>query len=231
MKKSQMVINHIVIELEKKRIKNMYLKVLPPDARVVITAPVRMSDEEINRFVLTKTDWIRQQQEKLRKRQIQPELDYTMGDEIYIWGKKYILHVNEKSGKSLLQIEEEKIFLFVKPGSTREQKKRILDHWYKEELTREIPGLIAKWESIIGVKSSDFRIRDMKTRWGTCNIRSKVICLSLQLAKKTPRCLEYVVVHELVHLLEASHNRVFKGYLDQFLPEWRNIKKEMNGSL
>ena len=227
----QIVINNIPIDFEKKRIKNMYLKVLPPDGRVTITAPVRMNEEEIKRFVLTKMEWIKLQQEKIQQRHINEELDYDSGENIYVWGKKYTLIIIEEAGRPHIELEEDKLIMSIKPGSITEKKKHIMNSWYKEELLREISLLVESWESVIGVKSNGFCIRDMKTRWGTCNIRSKNICLSLQLAKKPPRCLEYVVVHELVHLLEKSHNNIFKSYLDQFLPEWRTIKKEMNGMI
>lgn len=226
----KIVINNMPIELEKKRIKNMYLKILPPDGRVHITAPLRMSEEEIKRFVLTKLEWMKEQQIKIQERHIHQELMYSTGDEIFVWGQKYILLVSEQSGRGGISFERERIILNVKDGSSIEQRKRVLDKWYRESLTQKIPHLISKWEQIIGVKSHGFSIRDMKTRWGTCNIRTQNICLSLHLAKKSPRCLEYVVVHELVHLLESSHNNIFKGYLDQFMPDWRVIKKEMNGA-
>jgi predicted metal-dependent hydrolase len=226
----QIIINNIPIELEKKRIKNMYLRILPPDGRVCISAPTKMSEDEIKRFVLSKIDWIELQQRKLKERHTHQQMEYVSGEELYIWGKKFILNITQTQAHHTISFEGDKLVLHVKEGSTTEQKARIMDGWYRKALEQEIPSLITKWERIIGVKSNSWNIRDMKTRWGTCNIRSKNICLNLQLAKKPPKCLEYVVVHELVHLLERSHNSVFKGYMDQFLPQWRNIKKELNGS-
>jgi predicted metal-dependent hydrolase len=224
----QIVISGIPIEIEKKRIKNMYLRVLPPEGRIHISAPIRMGDKEIKRFVVSKLDWIEMQQDKLQQRTTHRELKYVTGEDIYVWGRKYNLVVKDFSPHVNVCIEEDRLILSVKKDSSIEQKKRILDMCYKEALSKEIPSLIDKWERIIGVNSSGWSIRDMKTRWGTCNIRSRKICLNLQLAKKPPKCLEYVVVHELVHLLEKSHNKVFKGYMDLFLPQWRLIKKELN---
>ena len=225
----QIIVNNLLVELEKKRIKNLYLRILPPEGRIHISAPNKMSEVEIIRFVQSKIDWIIAQQEKVQLSHTQKiPTNYVTGDEIYIWGRKYLLSVFELTGRPKISFEGEKILMYVREGSTTEKRKQLLDAYYKEVLIKEIPNLIEKWEKTIGVKSSDYSIRDMKTRWGTCNIRTKKICLSLQLAKKPPECVEYVVVHELVHLLEGSHNKIFKGYLDHFLPEWRSIKKEMN---
>ncbi len=225
----EIIIENLSIELERKRNKNMYLRVLPPGGQVRITAPLRMSEEEIRRFVLSKLEWIHTQQQNVIDRHLEEEIDYIEGDTLPFWGEDYQLQLLEKTGRAKIEIEQGFIRLTVKPGATREQRKKILDSLYKEALMKEIPQLIEKWEKQIGVKASGFSIRDMKTRWGTCNVRTKKICLSLQLAKKEPKCLEYVVVHELVHLLERSHNHIFKGYLDHYLPGWRQIKQEMNG--
>lgn len=222
-------INDLQIELEKKRIKNMYLKILPPDGRVHVNAPVRMSDNEIKHFILTKLDWIQLQQEKMSNRHTHQLQEYVDGEEIYLWGERYRLSVKLTTGRPNIQLEGDTFQLSVKEHTTSIQRKQMIDHWYREALQKVLPPMILQWEQFIGVNSSGFTIRDMKTRWGTCNIRTKKICLSLQLAKKSPRCLEYVVIHELVHLIESSHNKVFKGYMDHFIPEWRMIKKELNG--
>lgn len=226
----QILINQITITIEKKRIKNMYLRILPPEGRVHISAPLRMSEEEIKRFVLSKMDWILQQQKKLQNRHTHEELTYSNGEELYVWGKCYHLSVVEGYTKNAIHAAADTILLSVKAGCSLEEKKKLLDHWYINELQLKIPSLMEHWERIIGVTASGFRIRDMKTRWGTCNIRTKTICFNLQLAKKDPRCLEYVVIHELVHLLEKSHNHVFKAYMTKFLPEWKQIKGELNGT-
>ena len=224
----QVWIDDIQVELEKKRIKNLYLKILPPDGRVHISAPLKMSDEEIARFVSSKREWILHQRAKMERRTPIPELKYITGEQFYIWGNAYSLLIREAVNRNRVDIIDDKIILFSKSDSTREQREKVLNNWYRKALEEEIPFLLARWEQIIGVSSSGFYIRNMKTRWGTCNIRTKQICLNLQLAKKPMRCLEYVVVHELIHLLEKSHNNVFKAYMDQFLPDWRSIKRELN---
>jgi predicted metal-dependent hydrolase len=227
----QLMINDIMIEIERKRIKNMYLKVLPPEGRVRISAPIRMSDEAVRQFVLTKIDWIKNQQDKIKKRQIIVDMQYVSGDQIPFMGKRYTLIIEDSGLKESILPEGDRIILKIRSDSSPKHRKQMIDNLYRQVLKSEIPKLIEKWEKVIGVKSEGFRIRDMKTRWGTCNIRTKIICLNLQLAKKQSVCLEYVIVHELVHLLEGSHNYIFKGYMDRFLPGWRSIKKEMNGSV
>jgi predicted metal-dependent hydrolase len=222
-------IKDIPIELEQKRIKNMYLRILPPDGRIHISAPIRMSEEEIQRFVNGKLSWIKLQQTKVQQCQTHKELQYEEGEQIPIWGECYSLVIRETTKREHIEVIGDEVLMFVKNNSTKEQREKLMKLWYKNALEAELPFLFVRWERVISVASSGFRIRDMKTRWGTCNIRTKNICLNLQIAKKSPKCLEYVVVHELVHLLEKSHNHVFKGYMDQFLPEWRNIKRELNG--
>lgn len=224
----QIIIDGISIELEKKKIKNMYLRILPPDGRAHISAPLRMKEEEIRAFVLSRMDWVREQQTRMRQRHTQTNIQYKSGERVLVWGKAYTLNLKENSSNNQIELNEN-IVLSVK-GSNRsaDELKKLLDHWYRVQLEKEALPLIERWERIIGVKTDGLRIRDMKTRWGTCNIRSKIICLNLQLAKKPLHCLEYVVVHELVHLLEGSHNKIFKGYMDHFLPQWRQTKKELN---
>jgi predicted metal-dependent hydrolase len=220
-------INGLIIEVEKKKIKNMYLRILPPEGKVHISAPHRISETEIQRFVLSKLDWIKVQQSKIRLRNYEPEPEFMKGEKVSVWGNRLLI-ITEQGKRNFAKIEEGKLILTMKEGCTLQQRKKAVYDWYRNALMQEIPGYINRWEKIIGVHASGFIIRDMKTRWGTCNIRSKKICLNLQLAKKPTRCLEYVVVHELVHLLEKSHNHVFKAYMDKFLPSWQVIKKELN---
>lgn len=226
----QLVINGLEVELEKKRIKNMYLKILPPEGKIHISAPQRISEEEIRRFVLSKLDWIEEQQGKIRQRNFSKELQYITGEEIPVWGRTLLLQLDMNGKRNSVIVTSTQIYLTVKDVNTIQKRKKVLDDWYRKALVQQLPDCIAKWELLIGVKSSGYQIRDMKTRWGTCNIRTGQVCFNLQLAKKHPKCLEYVVVHELVHLLEKSHNHIFKAYMDKYLPEWRNIKKELNSN-
>jgi hypothetical protein len=230
----RITVNGLPVEVERKKIKNMYLKVLPPEGRLHISAPVRMPEEAIRGFILSKEDWIRLQQDRLQKKndEFLPEQELATGDMIPVWGRKITLLVFYSQRKNRVAVQGEQLLLSVrKPEeeSRKEERYSLLKDWYKEELNREIPVLLPLWENRIGVKAKDYTIRDMKTRWGTCNVREHRICLNLQLAKKDPECLEYVIVHELVHLLERSHNSVFKAYMDRFLPGWRIIRARLNG--
>lgn len=230
----QILINGLLIDLEKKRIKNLYLRILPPEGKIRISAPIRMSDAQIKQFVLSKKDWILLQQEKVQLSNVHRKIDFLTGDQIMLWGKHYPLVVKEITQRSMVHFDGDIVELSVKKDvnhNSPQHRESILNEWYRKELKDKLPAMIQKWESVIGVVSSDFTIRDMKTRWGTCNVRTKRICFNLQLVKKSPRCVEYVVVHELVHLLERSHNHVFKTYMDHYLPDWRMIKKDLNNAL
>lgn len=222
-----LIIDHFTIEVEKKRIKNMYLKVLSPDGRILVTAPQRMKDEEIKSFIRTKLSWIEEHQTRVLQKPMQKELQYITGEALSLWGQSYTLNVLEQAKRPGAFLMGDVLQLSVRKDSPLEQRKAVIDKWYKDKLSEQIPFLIHKWEKIIGVQAGDYRIRDMKSRWGSCNIRTHEICINLQLAKRPIRCLEYVVVHELVHLLEKSHNKIFWGYMDMFLPEWKKIRLEL----
>lgn len=223
-------INDLDIEVEKKRIKNMYLKVYPPDGRIHISAPYGMSNDRINAFVLARMDWILEARERVRSKYkdfVKAEMQYLDGEAVYFDGCKYNLLLAEGK-KTGISISGSNMIMHVRQGSTMQQRRKILYDWYRKALQDRIGVLLEKWEPVIGVKASGFGIRSMKTRWGSCNIKSARLTFSLQLAQKNLSCVEYVVVHELVHLLEASHNHIFKAYMDKFLPDWRRIKKELN---
>lgn len=228
-------IQGIEVEIEKKKIKNMYLRILPPEGRVYITAPIRMPEHTIREFVESKKDWIKLQQEKqqirIEKEKQRNEQEYKTGESVLLWGKVITLEVQYKAEHNTVERYGEQLLLKVretKELSTSNQREKILKNWLRNTLSQELPNLFHKWETIIGVKANDWYIRDMKTRWGTCNVRTKRICINLRLINKDPDCLEYVVVHELVHLLEKSHNHIFKAYMDQFYPLWKEVKARLN---
>lgn len=227
----QLIINGIQVNLEKKKIKNMYLRILPPDGRINVSAPYRMNEDYIRSFILSKWEWIEVQQNKIQKRSMDCNTDYEQDSVIPVWGNQYKLTIKKENRNCGLEFDQDIVILYIKNESTAIQRSKIINTWYRKSMMQMIPPLIHKWEQIIGVRVSGFTIRDMKTRWGTCNTRTKNICLNLQLAKKHPKYLEYVIVHELVHLLEGSHNAIFKDYMDQFLPQWRDLRKELNGKV
>jgi len=222
-------INNIEIEVQKKKIKNLHLVVLPPFGRVRVSAPQDMNEDTIRMFVITQISWIRKQQEKFKNQPRQSEREYVSGESVYLWGKRYRLEVVYSNQCNDVQVKGERVILQVREASTTNQRANILNAWYREHIKKEIPPLLEKWQTMIGVEISDWGVKNMKTRWGSCNAKVKRIWLNLQLAKKYPQCLEYVVVHELVHLLEKKHNKVFVAYMDQFLSDWRTTKDELNG--
>ncbi len=222
-----MVVSNVEIEVNKKNIKNMYLKVSGHDGKVSISAPLRMKDEAIIKFAAGRIDWIEKQLDKFKNRIIQAESEYTAGEIHYVWGIPYYLEINYHH-RAKVSITDNRLVLTADKDSTGKQREKILNEWYRNQLKKILPKLVEKWESVIGVKSEEIKVRNMKSRWGTCNTRDKCISINLQLARKPVECLEYVVVHELVHLLEHSHNAVFKGYMDTYLPDWRAVKKRLN---
>lgn len=223
----KIIINDIEVEIHKKNIKNINLMILPPNGKVRISAPIRTKDEAIKKIVISKLDWIQKQIAKFEAQPEEKKKEYISGEDHYVWGKQYQMNIKHAQRNSI-EIIGDKLILNVKEASTTQQRQKIMIEWYREQLKDRLPQLFEKWEKIIGVKAESVRVKDMLTRWGSCNTRDKRIWINLQLAKKPIECLEYVVVHELVHLLEKSHNMVFKGYMDEFLPDWPTTKNLLN---
>jgi len=227
----KIIINNIEIELTKKNIKNLHLSVHPPDGRVKISAPQYMDTDTIRLFAISKLSWIRKQQKKFINQERQPEREYVSGESHYFLGQRYLLNViYTNKRKQGVEIRNKKyIDLYVRENTPKYLRERAMTEWYRRELKKLIPTIIAKWEPIIGVEVNEFGVKKMKTRWGSCNPKAKRIWLNLEIVKKSPTCIEYVVVHEMTHLLERKHNERFIAYMDKFLPNWRAIKEELNG--
>jgi predicted metal-dependent hydrolase len=224
-----MQIGSIEIEVVSKDIKNMHLRILPPDGRVKISAPYRMNLETIRKFALEKLSWIEKHRAKFLQQKPVRHYEYINGESHYLAGRSYRLRVVDYAGHPKVIIRDQ-IFidLLVAKDDDREKRKKVINDWYREQLKLRVPELIKKWEKIIGVEAKEWRIKQMKTRWGSCSIKPRRIWLNLELAKKSDYCLEYVIVHELVHLLEPRHNSRFKAYMDGFMPRWKSYKKELN---
>jgi len=221
-------ISGIPIEVCKKSIKNMHLYVKPPHGNVSVSAPLTMSDEAIERFVRTKVSWIKKQIGKFDNQPRQSEREYVSGETLYVWGKQYYLQT-EYGNKNSLVLSGNKAVLTVRKESTAEQRENFVREWYRELLKTEITRLLPKWEKITGLKAAGWQTKYMTTRWGTCNTKTGRIWVNLQLAKKTPECLEYVILHELVHLVEKKHDERFVSLMDRHMPMWREIKTTLNG--
>ena len=221
----------IDISAEKKQIKNMYIRVIPPDGKVKITAPISATEDAIRMFAVSRIAWIKKQRQKFVEQPRQTERKYVTGESYYLWGKRYRLDLVYSNVRNDISISGSKIVLQVRRDSTPQQRANVMEEWYREILKKAIPPILEKCEKIVGVKSKEWQVKNMRTKWGTCNIKARRIWLNLQLAKKTPECLEYVIIHELVHLLEKNHNDVFKGYMDRFYPNWRMVKDDLNDQM
>lgn len=225
----KLAIGDIEIDVHKKNIKNLHLSVHPPNGRVRISAPKRMSDEAIRIFAISKLDWVKKQRNKFQAQERQSERRFVSGESHYYQGVRYLLNVIFTTGKQKVEIRNNKyIDIYVCKDSTKEQREKIMNEWYRKQLKSQIPAIIKKWERKIGVEVDSWGVKLMKTKWGSCNPNAKRIWVNLELAKKNPRCLEYIIVHEMIHLLERHHNERFTAYMDRFLPNWRNIKHELN---
>lgn len=223
-------VGNIDVDIVRKNIKNIHLTVYPPDGRVRLAVPEKMDDEAARIFIISKIDWITKQRKKFKLQERQSESDFVSGETHYFLGSKYLLNLIETRKKQHVEIRNNKYMdLYVRPGSCKEKKEKILMEWYRENLKKIVPEYIEKWEKVMGVTVNEFGIKRMKTRWGTCNVQAKRIWINLELAEKNPRCIEYIVVHEMVHLLERHHNDIFKAYMNKFLPNWKSIKDELNG--
>lgn len=226
-----LTVNGIEVQIVRKDIKNLHLAVYPPDGRVRVAVPKHVTDDNVRLAVISKLRWIKKQQQDFKEQPRQSERQYLSGECHYVFGKRYRLELIERDGKPEVKpLRSGKLQLFVRPGSSVEVKEKALNAWYREELKRAIPELLEKWQPIVGKEASDWGIRKMKTKWGSCNIEQRRIWLNLELAKKPTECLEYILVHELVHLYERNHNQRFMKLLDQFLPNWRTNKKTLNTS-
>jgi predicted metal-dependent hydrolase len=222
-------ISTFTIDIVRKDIKNMHLAVYPPNGRIRLSAPEKTDSEMMRLFAISKISWIKKNIKKFTAQPRETPREFISGESHYFQGKRFLLNVIEDKGFNRVEIKGTKnINLYIKPNSSKDTKGRILKEWHRTEMKKQIPELITKWESIIGVKSNEWAIKQMRTKWGTCNIEQKRIWLNLELSKKPIICLEYIIVHELVHLLERNHNEKFVAYINQFMPKWRMHRDELN---
>jgi len=218
----------VVLEVIKKDIKNVHLSVYPPVGKVRISAPLRMSIDTIRVYAITRLQWIKQQQRKLRAQQRETPREYIDRESHYLWGKRYLLKVVEQDAPPAVELKQNKLLLKVRPEADKEKKRDILDEWYRQQLKAETQLLIKKWQLDMGVKVRQFYVQQMKTKWGSCNPASRSIRLNTELAKKPRECLEYIVVHEMAHLLEPTHNQRFVALMDRFIPRWQYYRDMLN---
>ena len=227
--KHQITVQNLVVDVVRKDIKNLHLAVYPPAGRIRVAAPLRVNDEAVRLFTLSRLGWIKRQQAKFEGQERQSEREFVSGESHYYQGSRYLLNVVYRKGTPTVVVRNNKMLdMFVRVESDVLERERVLTAWYRRRLKEEIAPLITKWETIIGVKVAEWGVKQMKTKWGTCNIEAQRIWLNLELIKKSGHCLEYVVVHELVHLLERHHNEQFVAYMNHFMPLWRHYREELN---
>ena len=225
----QISVGELKVDVVRKNIKNLHLAVYPPEGRVRIAAPLRIDDEAVRLAVISKLSWIKHQQKKFQTQERQTAREYVYHESHYYFGQRYLLNVIEQKGPAHVEVHNKtSINLFVPKGSDASKREQILQEWYRRELKAQIPPLIKKWEEKIGVTVDNWGVKKMKTKWGSCNAEARRIWLNLELAKKSIECLEYIIVHEMVHLLERKHNDHFRELMDQFMPQWRLYRDELN---
>lgn len=225
----QITISHIKIDVVRKDIKNIHLAVYPPTGRVRIAAPLKVNEDAIRLFAISKLSWIKRNQIKFEGQERISNREYKQRESHYFQGRRYLLNIIESDKHQKVVLKNKKfIELHIKPNTSTEKRHEIMTEWYRTELKKQIPAIIDKWERILNMKVDNWQVKQMKTKWGSCNIEKKRIWLNLELAKKPEHCLEYIIVHEMVHLLERYHNERFLYFMDKHLPNWRQLKTELN---
>lgn len=224
----RITVDGILVEVVRKRRKHVRLAVYPPDGRVRVSVPFHVDDEAVRAVVGARIGWIRRRRERLRGREAPAPLQVVTGERHDVGGRPLSLLVIEQRGTPRVEIVGGTLELRVRPGSDRARQLAALESWHRERLRAQVADLVAAWEPRMGVTVNEVGIRRMRTRWGSCNVRAGRIWLSLELATRSPRCVEYVVVHEMVLLLERRHDARFSGLMDRFLPRWRRSREELN---
>lgn len=222
-----MRIDDLEIEVIKKSIKNLHLSVLPPTGKIRISAPLNATDESINLFAITKIGWIKEKISQFNEQLRQSKREYLSGESHFLWGKRYRLEVI-LSNKNSIELKGIKMIFKHKKNMTIEQKEFFFNKWYRDKLKEQLLITISKWEAICNIKIEKFLIKNMLTRWGTCNSKSRSIIINLQLVKKPIECLEYIVLHELLHTIEKKHSKKFFELLEKYMPQWKVYKDELN---
>lgn len=215
-------------EVVRKSIKHVHLSVYPPHGRVRISAPLAMSLETIRLYAITKLAWIKSQQRKILEQERETPREYLDRESHYVWGKRYLLKVVQSNAAPVIKLKHSTLELHVRHVQDEAKCAQVLEGWYREQIKSEVSSLLEKWQPLMGVQAGRLHVQRMKTKWGGCNPATGLIRLNTDLAKKPPECLEYILVHELTHLLEPTHNARFQSLLDGFMPHWRHVRAELN---
>jgi predicted metal-dependent hydrolase len=225
---TQLRLGGISIDVVRKEIKNVHLSVHPPTGRVRVAAPRRMSLDVLRVFAIAKLPWIRKQQKKLREQERDTPREYINRESHYVWGSRYLMKVVEADEKPSVCISGSRMIIRVRPGADADKRQEVLEEWHREQLRLEVAPLIDKWQKLMGVRVGHVFVQRMKTKWGSCNHRTGAIRLNTDLARKPRECLEYILVHEMVHLREPTHNERFVSLMDQFMPKWHSYRDVLN---
>lgn len=215
-------------EVTRKAIKHVHLSVLPPAGKVRVAAPQSMPLETIRLFVVSKLGWIRAQQRKLQAQERETPREFLNKESHYLWGKRYLLEIHHADAAPAVSLSPRKLHLQVRPGADQARCEEVLDTWYRQQVRDAVPALLDKWQPLLGVQAKRVFVQRMKTKWGSCTPASGHIRLNTDLAKKPPECLEYILVHELIHLLEPTHNERFVALMDLYLPKWQHLRRQLN---
>jgi len=222
-------VSGIDVEVVRKDIKNLHVGVYPPEGKVRVAAPLLLDDDAVRLAVISKLSWIRRQKAHFREQPRQSKREYVPRESHYFLGRRYLLNIIEHAGRPRVEIRRSnRMDLFVPKGTDASNREQLILNWYRKELKAMIPSLIEKWQAVIGVEVVEWGVKRMKTKWGSCSAESKRIWINLELAKKPVQCLEYIMVHEMVHLLERNHTERFIALMDKFMPSWRLLRDELN---
>ena len=229
--KRQIVVNGLAVQIVRKAIKNLHLGVYPPNGRVRVAVPLRVSDSAVRRAVIGKLGWIKHQRARFDAQPRESAREMVSGESHYFLGRRYRLRVIYGDGTPAVLLRgHTRMEIHVRPGAPAERRERLLNQWYRGQLRKLVPPLLEQWQPVLGVTAAEWGVKKMKTKWGACNPQVRRIWLNLELAKKPPQCLEYVIGHELVHLVERQHNEHFVALMDQHLPQWRRCRQELNAA-
>ncbi len=221
-------LGQIVIAVKRKDIKHVYLSVHPPSGRVTLVAPKDTRPEVARAYAISRLGWIRNQQYRFREQARESSRQYVERESHYLWGRRYLLSVREEDAKPSIKLGHRRITLTVRPGAGRTKREAVMHEWHKSLLHKAVPELIRKWELRLGVKVAGYFLQRMKTKWGGCNHRTRNIRLNTELVKKPKDLLEYVVIHEMVHLIAPTHSEQFLALIGRHYPSWREARAELN---
>lgn len=227
---AHLVVSGIEVDVTYKDIKNLHIGVYPPMGRVRVAAPQRLKDDQVRLAIVQRLAWIKQQRKSLQDTPRQSEREMIAGESHYVWGVRRRLKVVERPGRAHIEIDGDRLVLYTPADTTAERRRKILDRWYREQLREALPDLITRWEQRLKVTVPKWSLRRMKTKWGSCNCETRHIWFNVELAKKHPDCLEYIVVHEMAHYFERNHGQRFTNLMDRELPDWRSRRDRLNGS-